>query len=257
MRRTDCESRGVRLPRRRRPAPRPGLTARSFLAILVVGILLAVGGVVRILTGPPPVSVTADVPILQVDSTTTTEVPTTTTEAPAPDTTTTTAAPVVRTPRPAATGAPRPAAPPKNAYAPEPIVEIGTIEIPKIGLNHRIFHGITMRNIDNGPSHWPGTAYPGQVGNAVFAGHRVTKTRPFRNIDQMSPGDKVYFTVDGVRTEYEMTSSEVVPPSALRIVEQTPTATATLFACHPPGSAKFRYVVYLKLVTDEAASAGE
>ena len=171
--------------------------------------------------------------------------------APEPTTTTTTTTtvpvtvPVTAAPAPAP--AARPARVPNNPYANEPLVEIGTIEIPKIGLNHRIFRGISLRTIDHGPSHWPGTANPGQVGNAVFAGHRVTHSKPFRNIDQLAPGDEVIFNVEGVRSVYVVTGSEVVTPKALHIVDQTPTPTATLFACHPPGSARFRYVVRLAL----------
>lgn len=130
----------------------------------------------------------------------------------------------------------------------EPIVEIGTMEIPKIGLVHTIMHGITMRNIDRGPSHWPGTAFPGEVGNSVFAGHRVTKTKPFRNIDQLVPGDRVFFTVQGVRSEYSVTGTEIVNPRDVHIVNQTPNPTATIFACHPPGSARQRIVVRMDLV---------
>lgn len=144
---------------------------------------------------------------------------------------------------------PTPVSPPENERAAEPVQEIGSIEIPKIGLNHRIFHGITMHNIDLGPSHWPGTALPGETGNAVFAGHRVTKTRPFRNIDQLVEGDLVHFTVNGIRSTYAVTGHKIVTPKALDIVAQTPTPTATLFACHPPGSARYRYVVTLGLVS--------
>ena len=136
---------------------------------------------------------------------------------------------------------------PADEYAAEAVQEIGIIEIPKIGLTHRLYHGITMRNIDKGPSHWPGTAMPGEVGNTVFAGHRVTKTRPFRNIDQLVPGDEVIFNVAGVSSVYVVTGSKVVLPSAMEIVDPTPTATGTLFACHPPGSAKYRYVVLVAL----------
>jgi sortase A len=167
-----------------------------------------------------------------------------------PETTTTTVPPTTSAPVTAPpTTAPRkaPARVPANPYANEPMIELGTIEIPKIGLNHRIFQGISLRSIDRGPSHWPGTALPGEVGNSVFAGHRVTKTHPFRNIDQLAPGDEVIFTVNGTRSVYSVTGSEVVTPKALHIVDQTPTPTATLFACHPPGSAKFRYVVRLAL----------
>jgi sortase (surface protein transpeptidase) len=34
----------------------------------------------------------------------------------------------------------------------------------------------------------------------------------------------------------------------LWIADQTATATATIFACHPPGSARYRYVVRMALV---------
>ncbi|HEX7167443.1 MAG TPA: class E sortase [Acidimicrobiales bacterium] len=151
-----------------------------------------------------------------------------------------------------------PIAPPADEYAPEPVLRIGSIEIPKIGLVHETFHGITMHNIDKGPSHWPGSALPGEIGNAVYMGHRVTKTRPFRNIHLLVPGDEVFITVDPaafgatgspVRTRYVVTGSEVVSPDAIHIVTPTPTATATLFACHPPGSARQRYVVHLALAT--------
>ncbi len=147
---------------------------------------------------------------------------------------------------------PTPQAPPQNAYADEPHIVLGRIEIPKIGLDAPLNQGISLRSIDRGPSHWPGTALPGQPGNVVVAGHRVSKTKPFRNIDQLVPGDEVIFTVDAQRSVYVVTGSQVVTPDAMEIVNQTPDTTATLFACHPPGSARYRYVVFLKLAADRA-----
>jgi len=141
----------------------------------------------------------------------------------------------------------RPVDVPDDPYAPEPLVEIGTIEIPKVNLVHPLFHGISLRTIDHGPSHWPGTAMPGEVGNAVFSGHRVTHSKPFRDIDKLVPGDQVFFTVNGARSTYVMTGYEIVTPNGMHIVEPTTTPTATLFACHPPGSASYRYVVHLAL----------
>jgi sortase A len=208
-------------------------TGRRFALTVVVGMLIAANMFVIILrTTEPAHADDRDIPILQVPPST----ELTTTTAP-PETSVETAPPP-----------PKPRSVPADPYAAEPIQEIGTIEIPKIGLVHQIFHGITMRNIDRGPSHWPGTAFPGEVGNAVFAGHRVTKSHPFRNIDQLEPGDEVIFTVNGFRTTYAVTGQEVVVPSALHIVDQTPTPTATLFACHPPGSARYRIVVRLALL---------
>ena len=131
--------------------------------------------------------------------------------------------------------------------AAEPHVVIGTIEIPRLGMSRPLNQGIALSSIDRGPSHWPGTALPGVNGNVVIAGHRVTNGAPFRNIDQLEPGDEVILTAEGRRAVYRVTGSEVVTPDAMRIVDQTPDATGTLFACHPPGSARYRYVVKLGL----------
>lgn len=210
-------------------------TTRRLVLVLALGLLVSSSGAIWIHESDKAAARFVDNPIpVTVPTTVAT---TTTTLAP------TTVPPVTAAPAPAS----RPARVPSNPYANEPLLEIGTIEIPKIGLNHRIFRGISLRTIDHGPSHWPGTASPGQVGNAVFAGHRVTHSHPFRNIDQLAPGDEVIFNVDNVRSTYVVTGSEVVTPKALHIVDQTPTPTATLFACHPPGSARFRYVVHLSL----------
>ena len=142
---------------------------------------------------------------------------------------------------------PQPAYIPRDPYAPEPVREIGTMEIPALGLVTAIYEGVTLHNIDLGPSHWTGTAEPGQPGNTVFAGHRITNSRPFRNLDSLVEGDEVIFTVAGVRSVYRVTGSLVVSPDDTWIADQTPEATGTLYACHPPGSAAYRYVVKLAL----------
>jgi sortase A len=144
----------------------------------------------------------------------------------------------------------KPIPPPELAKerAPTPIVKIGQIRIPKIGLVQPIFEGVTLTVIDHGPGHWPGSAVPGQLGNAVFAGHRVTHTHPFRNVDQMVPGDEIQFVMpDGTYT-YRMTKQQIVSPTDTWIVNPTQTATLTLFGCHPPGSAKQRIVIRAEYV---------
>jgi len=138
---------------------------------------------------------------------------------------------------------------PADPYAREPIVEIGTIEIPKLGVRQRLMEGVTLRNIDLGPSHWPGTAMAGEAGNMVVAGHRVTHSRPFRNIDQMEAGDPIVVTTRGRQATYQVASKFVVTPDRTDIADPTDTPTLTLFACHPPGSARQRYVVRADLVS--------
>ena len=211
---------------RRRPAADADQSFTiQLLALLVAGLLVAGVGTVSLRKPPRAGAVTHNNPLAARS-----HASTTTTSAPA-------AAPALQ-----------PIAVPDDPYADEPIQQIGTIDIPKIGLHSTVYHGITLRNIDLGPSHWPGTAMPGENGNTVFAGHRVTHTHPFRDIDKLVPGDQVVFTVAGVRSVYVVTGHEVVTPSAVHIADQTATPTGTLFACHPPHSARYRYVVHLALL---------
>jgi sortase A len=210
--------------------------ARAHRHLRIIVVLLSTLALTALGFLHPNGPVSSAAPVLQV-----TDVPVITSTTAAPTTTT---APPKAAPR-SSGGAVRP---PSNAYALEPIVQIGQLEIPKIGLSTPIFHGITLRNIDLGPSHWPGTAMPGDIGNAVFAGHRVTHTHPFLHIDQLVPGDQVIFTIEGKRSVYSVTGHEIVKPDALWIADQTPTATATIFGCHPPHSATYRYVVRMSLV---------
>ncbi|HEY4607953.1 MAG TPA: class E sortase [Ilumatobacteraceae bacterium] len=170
-------------------------------------------------------------PTTSTSSTTTTSAPTTTSS-----TTTTVAATL-----------PNPEAPPADPRAAEQLTQIGTIEIPKIGVSKAMYEGVTLTTLDHGPGHWPGTAMPGQIGNAVIAGHRVSHDKPFRNIDKLEVGDDVFMTTADGRFDYKVTGTEVVNPDALWIADQTADYTATLFACHPAGSTRQRIVVHLAL----------
>jgi sortase A len=211
--------------RRRWRVPAVPVLAALIAVVMMSGVIVAVdhGSSAEAVAGAAPAASAAPAAMVE--------------DLPVPPTTTTTlplGAPAPRT---------RPIAPPANPTAPAPIVKIGEIRIPKIGLVHPIFEGVTLTVIDHGPGHWPGSAVPGQLGNAVFAGHRVTHTHPFRNIDQLVPGDEIQFVMpDGTYT-YRMTQQQIVTPADTWIVNPTPTATLTLFACHPPGSATHRIVV--------------
>jgi sortase A len=125
----------------------------------------------------------------------------------------------------------------------------GMIVIPKINLVHPMFEGIEESAIHWGPGHWPGSAIPGMNGNAVFAGHRVTHTRPFLDIDLLAPGDQIIFHLATATYVYEITEHIIVGPNDLWITNPTPTPTVTIFACHPKHSAKQRYVVRGKLIS--------
>ncbi|MSY76316.1 MAG: sortase [Actinobacteria bacterium] len=142
---------------------------------------------------------------------------------------------------------PKPVASPRDARAPEPRTDLGIIEIPRIGIKMTMLEGIRLTTLDRGPGHWPGTAMPGKAGNVVVAGHRTSHTKPFRHLEALAPGDEVIFTMPDGRFVYRVVGTEIVTPDRIDITNQTSAKTATLFACHPPGSTKQRIVVHLVL----------
>ncbi len=183
-------------------------------------------------------------------ATTTTQATTTTfgpVETILPSTSTTTTQ-VVAAPPPPAAAPQAPINPPTDSYAAEPVIEVGSIVIPKLGVDMTMYEGIRLTTLDYGPGHWPGTAMPGQAGNVVVGGHRTSSHRVFRNIDQLNPGDEIIFRDGAGQHTYRVNRTEIVTPDAVWIVNPTPTPTATLFACNPPGSTRERIVVFADLV---------
>lgn len=192
-------------------------------------------------TSLPP-AVSAAIARAEASTTTPTTAPTTaptTSEAPA-----TTEAPTTTEPEPP----PIPQPPPAQTRPRWAGALVGRIVIPKLGIDAPMREGVDMTTLDLGPGYWPGSAQPGRNGNLVVAGHRTSHTKPFRYIDQLDSGDEVLFDVDGVQYRYVMSGHEIVTPDRVDIINPTSTPTATLFACHPPGSTRYRYVVRLDLV---------
>jgi sortase A len=130
-----------------------------------------------------------------------------------------------------------------------PIQLIGSIHIPRIGLDTVLRDQITQESIDLGPSHWPGTAAPGGFGNAVIAGHRSSHSAPFHDLGALTTGDSIVLIDNAGRPfTYKVTEMFVVNPDAMWITEQRPGHTLTIFTCHPIGSSAQRLVVRATLV---------
>lgn len=144
---------------------------------------------------------------------------------------------------------PRPIAAPLDDDAAEPVVVLGSLAIPSIGVDSTLHEGIRLTTFDRGPGHWPGSAMPGQIGNMVVGGHRTVGAADFRDLDQLQPGDEMIVTdSNGSQHTYVVDYSEITDPFAARMIHQTSERTATLFACHPPGSISHRIVVHLTLL---------
>jgi sortase A len=72
-----------------------------------------------------------------------------------------------------------------------------------------------------------------------------------RDIDKLRVGDRIYVTTGGKTQstlEYRITKRQIVRPDAMWITRPTKTSTLTIFACHPPHSIAYRYVIFAKLV---------
>ena len=142
------------------------------------------------------------------------------------------------------------AIPPEDFVEPEVI--IGELVIPALLLTQTMYRGVTMPTLDKGVGYWPGTAMPGHVGNVVLGGHRVSKQKPFRNIDLLVPGDEIYLTTDEGTFVYAVSGTQIIEPSDTWIINQSESATLTLFACHPPHSTKQRIAVYADYLRKES-----
>lgn len=137
---------------------------------------------------------------------------------------------------------------PANFYAPTPEVVMGRLKIPKLGVDEPLQEGITLTAINRGPGWWPGTARPGELGNMVIGGHRTTWSKPFSRLDELVAGDTVIFAMPDGDITYEVRGVIVVPENRIGIANQTYAHVATLFACHPKGSATHRIVAKLRLL---------
>lgn len=133
----------------------------------------------------------------------------------------------------------------------EPEVIVGELVIPALLLTQTIYKGVTLSTLDKGVGYWPGTAMPGHVGNVVLGGHRVSKQKPFRNIDLLVPGDEVYLATAEGTFVYAVTGTQIIEPTETWIINQSDSATLTLFACHPPHSTKQRIAVFAEYLRKE------
>ena len=81
---------------------------------------------------------------------------------------------------------------------------IANIYVPRFGRDYHytIVEGTSDAALEEGPGHYVGSAYPGQVGDFAVAGHRVGKGEPFLNLDQLQPGDDVVIQTKSVWVVY-------------------------------------------------------
>jgi sortase A len=158
--------------------------------------------------------------------------------------------------RAAATAEPVAAAPrvPVTAPALATRALIGRIDVPRLRLSALAREGVDVRTLRGSVGHVPGTALPGEPGNAAFAAHRDTYFRPLAGIRK---GDAVIVTTPEGTHRYTVFSTQVVEPDDVSVLRSGQLSQLTLITCYPfdyVGSAPQRYIVRAEL-TPPARSA--
>jgi sortase A len=78
----------------------------------------------------------------------------------------------------------------------------------------------------------------------AIAGHRVTHTHPFLKLNLIRLGDVLVIQTARGRFRYRVNAKRVVLPSATWVLfRHRKLQRLVLTACHPPHSARYRYVV--------------
>jgi sortase A len=128
--------------------------------------------------------------------------------------------------------------------------EVGVLRVPRLGIEVILFEGVTPETLKKGPGHMPGTALPGQPGNAVISGHRTTHGRPFFDLDQLKPGDRIEVETSIGTHVYELREEWfLVAPTDVWVVDPKDGGWLTLTTCHPKFSARQRLIVTAELVS--------
>jgi sortase A len=104
--------------------------------------------------------------------------------------------------------------------------------------------------------HYLPRSLPGEYGNVAIFGHSTSpqyynpkdyKTI-FTYLSSLDKGDKIYINIGELEYQYEVTTSFVVKPSEISVLEQKKDASyLTLITCTPPGTYWERLVVTAKL----------
>ena len=124
---------------------------------------------------------------------------------------------------------------------------IGYIEIPKMGCSLPLYLGASTEHMAKGATVVSGSSAPLGEGssNCVIAAHRgYSSAAMFRDIEELSAGDKVYVCTLWDKLTYTVVGTKVIDPSDTAAVSvQQGRDMVSLLTCHPYGYNYSRYVV--------------
>ena len=124
---------------------------------------------------------------------------------------------------------------------------VGQLQIPSLGNTYNIIQGTDTENLEEGPGHYPSTAFPGMGQTVAIAGHRTTYLAPFRFINQLRPGDRISITMRYGKFTYVVQYLRIVKPTDVAVIDDVGYERLVLSACNPIYSAAQRIIVFARL----------
>jgi sortase A len=134
-----------------------------------------------------------------------------------------------------------------------PGAPVARLLIPRLQLDEIVLEGVDGSELNAGPGHLTGSAFPGEKGNSVISAHR---DRHFSRLGEIQVGDTLVTETGWSETKWVVVSKRVVRADAPALFRTTD-ATLTLTTCWPIryfGSAPDRLIVTAKPIADQPAS---
>jgi sortase A len=128
-----------------------------------------------------------------------------------------------------------------------PGAPVARLRIPRLALDEIVLEGVDGSELNAGPGHLTGSAFPGEPGNSVISAHR---DRHFSRLGGIRVGDTLVTETGSSETTWVVVSRRVIPANAPALFRTTD-ATLTLTTCWPIryfGSAPDRLIVTAKPV---------
>jgi len=128
---------------------------------------------------------------------------------------------------------------------------VARLEAPTVEMKATVLEGSDDRTLDRGAGHIEDTPLPGQPGNIGIAGHRDTIFRPLKRIQV---GDPLHLTTRDRIYHFRISSTSIVGPKDVHVLDPTNEPTLTLVTCYPfefIGRAPRRFIVQARLEGEE------
>ena len=136
---------------------------------------------------------------------------------------------------------------------------MGSMDIPKIGVELPIYHGTSEEVLSKGIGHLQGSSLPvgGESTHSILTGHRgLPQSKLLTRLDEMEKGDYFFFHVLNETLAYQVTEIQVVKPEEVSILKiQEGQDLASIITCTPYGLNTHRLIVTGKRVPYEAKKA--